>query len=303
MDTVMSNELGDFLRSRREAVRPEDVGLPAGGRRQTPGLRRSEVATLADVSVEYITRLEQGRDAHPSVQVLAALADALRLTDADRDHLHQLASISQGTELCAAGRRAAARQVRPNVQVILDTLYPAPAVVVNHLTDVLAWNDAYDRLMRPLGLLDGEMPNLIQFLFTDPRARDGYRDWAAISNEQVAYLHGQRHGDPAVEAFAASLTTEAGGVFSDIWQRRPLTSARPRVDDLTHPEVGLLRLNVESLELIDRDYQSLIVYTPADTSSAARLDQIVGRHPGALRALSSSSATVDTRSRPTARNQ
>lgn len=168
MARMMENELGDFLRSRREAVRPADVGLPAGFRRQTPGLRRAELATLAGISVEYLIRLEQGRDTRPSTQVLAALAQALRLTAADRDHLQQLATISQGTELCAHARQAAARTVRSTVHAILDRLDPAPAVVVNHLTDMLAWNDAYDRLARPFGLLDLTPPNLLSFLLTDP---------------------------------------------------------------------------------------------------------------------------------------
>lgn len=119
----MEGELGSFLRSRREAVSPAEVGLPEGPRRRTPGLRRAELATLAGVSVDYLIRLEQGRDTHPSTQVLAALAEALRLSDDDREYLWSLAVISNGgTELCCPQAKATARTVRPTVQAILDQL-------------------------------------------------------------------------------------------------------------------------------------------------------------------------------------
>jgi transcriptional regulator with XRE-family HTH domain len=131
---VISGELGDFIRSRREWVLPADVGLPTGTRRRTPGLRRAELATQTGISIDYLIRLEQGRDDHPSIQVLTAIAQALRLTDVDRDHPQQLATISQSPELCAHARRTAARSVRPATQAILDQLDPAPACVVNRLS-------------------------------------------------------------------------------------------------------------------------------------------------------------------------
>lgn len=284
---VMPNELGDFLRSRREAVLPADVGLPTGSRRQTPGLRRAELATLAGISVEYLIRLEQGRDTRPSTQVLAALAQALRLTTADRDHLQQLATISQGTELCAHARQVAARTVRPTVQAVLDRLDPAPAVVVNHLTDLLAWNDGYDRLTRPFGLLDHPASNLLQFLLTDPRARDAYPDWSTVLDEQVAYLHSHRRGDPGVDTLADTLATVGGEEFTSRWRQRPLTNGRTGVHALNHPDVGPLRLSFEALDLGDRDYQRLLVYLPADAASSTALDQLAGRRPGGLRPVTS----------------
>lgn len=286
----MLNELGEFLRSRREAVRPVDVGLPAGSRRQTPGLRRAELAILAGISVEYLIRLEQGRDTRPSVQVLAALAQALRLGPADRDHLQDLATISQGTDLCAHARQAAARAVRPTVQAVLDRLDPAPAVVVNHLTDLLAWNDAYDRLTGPLGLLDQAPPNLLHFLLTDRRAARAFPDWSAVVDDQIAYLHGHRRGDPGVDALAAALAAAAGEEFTRRWELKPLTSGRTGVHTVIHPDVGPLRLSFEGLELGDRDYQRLVVYLPADVASSTALDHLVGRHPGALRPVGRAAA-------------
>lgn len=284
---VMPNELGDFLRSRREAVRPADVGLPTGSRRQTPGLRRAELATLAGISVEYLIRLEQSRDTRPSTQVLAALAQALRLTTADRDHLQQLATISQGTELCAHARQVAARTVRHTVQAVLDRLDPTPAVVVNHLTDLLAWNDGYDRLTRPLGLLDHPAPNLLHFLLTDLRARDAYPDWSTVLDEQVAYLHGHRRGDPGVDTLADALAAVGGEEFTSRWRQRPLITGRTGVHALAHPDVGPLRLSFEALDLGDRDNQRLLVYLPADAASSTALDQLAGRRPGGLRPVTS----------------
>jgi len=118
---VSDNELGMFLRARREAMTPAEAGLPAGSRRRTPGLRRAEVATLAGVSVEYLTRLEQGRDRRPSVQVLSALAETLRLTASERTYAYQLAKAA-GTSFNCKGDAAPGRTVRPTVQALLDRL-------------------------------------------------------------------------------------------------------------------------------------------------------------------------------------
>ena len=189
MDSVIEGELGDFLRSRREQVTLADVGLPAVPRRRTPGLRRGEVAALAGISVEYLTRLEQGRDTNPSAQVLAALAQALRLDEADVAHLQQLAAIGQGTGLCARARRSPARTVRPTVRALLDHLDPTPAYVINHLSDLLAWNHAFDLVARPLGMLDADEPNLVWYAFNDDRARIAYPDWNHVILDHVSFLH------------------------------------------------------------------------------------------------------------------
>ena len=136
--------VAEFLRARREQLQPADVGLPDNGRRRTPGLRREEVATLAGVSIDYLVRLEQGRDTKPSPSVIAALADALRLDDEQRRQLYTLAMISQSAELCPAPRPLA-RAVAPTVTALLERLGPTPAFVVGPANDVLAWNDAWER--------------------------------------------------------------------------------------------------------------------------------------------------------------
>lgn len=265
-------------------MRPADVGLPAGTRRRTPGLRRSELATLSGISVEYLTRLEQGRDQRPSTQVLAALAEALHLTDADREHLRELSSISHGTELCAAARDAA-RTVRPATRAILERLDPTPACVVNHLADLLAWNAGYDHLARPLGILDDPTPNLLRFAFTHSGARDAFPDWAEMADHHVARLHQLRNGDPAAEILAAELAEAVGVEFARRWELRPLNERPSRVTAVEHPQVGILRLAEETLRLSDQAQQDLVIYLPTDAATSTGLDRLPGRQPGALRAV------------------
>jgi len=282
---VIDGELGSFLRSRREALSPAEVGLREGSRRRTPGLRRSELATLAGVSVDYLIRIEQGRDTNPSAQVLAALGEALRLSEDDLGHLRVLACISGGTELCPLAK-AAARVVRPPVQALLDQLEPGPALVLNHLGDLLAWTAGYDRLARPLGILDDGEPNLGWFIFTDDRARAAFPDWDDIADAQVASLHAEARG-PADDArtLADRLASAAGPEFTRRWGLQPVGGRRSGVMALAHPEVGALRLAFETLELPDADRQRLVVYLAADEASSVGLDRLAGRQPGGLRSV------------------
>jgi transcriptional regulator with XRE-family HTH domain len=283
---VSDNELGLFLRTRREAVTPADVGLPAGPRRRTPGLRRSELATLAGVSVEYVTRLEQGRDRRPSPPVLSALADALRLSAAERVHLHRLTKSADAGFNCMGGA-VPARDVRPTVRALLERLEPAPAVLVNRLSELLAWTEGYERLVGPLGMLDGTPPNAARFVLTDDRARAAYPDWERVADEQVASLkQGPFRADPYVAALADELTVTVGTVFTDRVERLPGLPRASGVTRVVHPEAGELRLAYETLELPADDDQRLLVHVPADAASAAALDALTGLRPGALRAVS-----------------
>ncbi|MEV0594816.1 helix-turn-helix domain-containing protein [Nonomuraea cavernae] len=280
------NELGAYLRDRREAVTPADVGLPAGARRRTPGLRRSELATLAGVSVEYLARLEQGRDRHPSAQVLGALADALRLDPDERIHLRRLTKGAAGDVLCPAGVPPA-RSVRPTVRALLDRLEPAPALLLNRLGEVLARTSGYERLAGPLGLLDGDPPSLVRFVFTDSRARALYPDWERVADELVAMLKLESsRDDPHVSHLADELTIVAGAPFADRLAAPAGPPSPTGVERLTHPEAGELRLAYETLELPVKDGQHLVVYLPADDATALALDRLTGRRPGGLRAVS-----------------
>ena len=288
---MSDGELGRLLRSLREAVRPGDVGLPEGGRRRTPGLRRAELATLAGVSVDYLVRLEQGRDTRPSAQVLSALADALRLDADDRMRLGHLSSLPHKRDLYRPPGSPAST-VRPSVRALLDGLEPTPAYVVNRVADVLAWTPAFRRLAEPLGLFDCEARiNLVRFTFGHPRAREVFPDWALVADDQVDTIRSvgcPTDHDPAVRDLVDELTLAGGAEFTDRWARHPRFRVRPGVARITHPDVGELRLDQEVLQLSDADGQHLNVLLAADDRTATALETLQGRRPGALRAVVSS---------------
>jgi transcriptional regulator with XRE-family HTH domain len=279
---VSDNELGTFLRTWREAVTPAEAGLPAGPRRRTPGLRRAELATLAGVSVEYLTRLEQGRDRNPSAQVLGALADALNLSLGDRMLLRRLTKEAGGGDpLVCAAAPPLSRAARPTVRAVLDRLEPTPALVVNWIGDVLAHTAGYERLVGPLGLLDDERPNLLRYLFTDERARSAYRDWDRVADDLVARL---RHGVPLRDPYPDELAVTAGADFTERFADLAATPRRTASQHIEHPEAGSLRLLNETLALPDEG-QHLVIHLPADDATATALDRLNGRRPGALRAV------------------
>ena len=281
---MVDNELGAFIRNRREAVAPEDVGLPRGDRRRTPGLRRSELATVAGISVDYLIRLEQGKDTHPSPSVVIALADALRLDDEDRMHLKRLGAMSMGAALCPS-HVPPAEAVRPAVAAVLAALDPAPAFVINRIGDLLAWTDTYAALATPLGVLDQDPPNLVRFTFGDRRARAVYPDWDRVALEQVANLRAGVPNDPEVDALVAELAETSGDEFTRRWDARPVERKTTGATRILHPEVGALSVEFETMQLADRDDQRLVVYLPGDEATAAAFDELSGRRPGALHAV------------------
>jgi transcriptional regulator with XRE-family HTH domain len=278
-DRRMGSPLGDFVRARRDATRPEDVGVVVGPRRRVPGLRRAELADRAGISVEYLVRIEQGSDRNPSASVLHALADALRLDAADRQRLTHLTAIADDCQTPDDdGRATEPREVvRASVLAVLDRLEPTPAVVVNRLGDVLAVTAGFDRLARPSGILDGDRPNLTRYVFTDPRARRVFPDWDRVADERAAEIWLGSSGERAVR-FSRDLAHVAGGPFTDRLVRHPPTSAAPL--RWVHPEAGELRLERETLELPAADAQQLVVHLPADAATAAALEAL--RHADAV---------------------
>lgn len=276
---MSETELGTFLRAHRESVPPAAVGLPDGNRRRTPGLRRAELATLAGVSVDYLTRLEQGRDRSPSTQVLGALAETLGLSRDERIHLYRLAKTTGGG-VCEGATRA--MTVRPTVQALLDQLEPAPALVANRPGDLLAWTAGFARLAGPIGLLAAEPPNLVRYVFTDPMAHDAHPDWDAVASERAAALRAAAAlGDLHAALLAEELTIIAGARFRDRFEGSAALPARTGVERWAHPQVGELRLAYESLELPDPDELRLVVYLASDETTAAALDRLTDQHPAA----------------------
>ncbi|MDA3624808.1 helix-turn-helix transcriptional regulator [Saccharopolyspora sp. WRP15-2] len=284
---MSDNEFGNFLRSRREAVRPADVGLPAGPRRRTPGLRRSELAMLAGISVEYLTRLEQGRDRHPSAEVLGALVGALQLSPGDREQLWLILGHNKPTALCPAAAEPPVQQIRSGVRAVLDRLEPNPALVVNRIGDVLAHTTAYQQLAGPLGVLDGDPPNLPRFVLTDSRARAAHPDWEQLADVHVNQLKlGSHEQDPHSAQLVAELSA-VGAEFTNRFRRPATPVVRHGTERWRHPEVGELRLDFEVMDLTEIDVQRLIVYVPHDEATSQALDRLNGRGPGALRAVRS----------------
>jgi transcriptional regulator with XRE-family HTH domain len=266
--------LAAFLRARRQRTSPRDVGLPVNGRRRTPGLRREEVATLAGVSVDYLVRLEQGRDAHPSGEVLVALADAMRMSEDERRHLFKLGAISTGAAMCPA-RSPLVHDVAPTISALLERLHPTPAFVLAPSADVLAWNDAWAAVVGPLGLLDDPRPNLARYVFLDPRAHDAFPAWRAAADEQVGRLRRtitRWDDDEGVVALVAEL--RQAPEFEVRWAAHPVDEKRRGAQQIAHPTAGDLDLAVEVLTLADDTEQVLVTWLPGDESTAARLDAL-----------------------------
>lgn len=280
--------LGEYLRARRDQLRPEDVGLADRGRRRAPGLRREEVAALAGVSVDYLTRLEQGRDTNPSAPVLRALADALRVDEADQRQLWHLAAIGHRGELCPAAD-AFRHEVRPEVQALLDRLDRTPAVVLDQRDDVLASTAAWQRLVEGVGLLEHDPPNLAHHHFTDPRARRLHADWSLEADRRVRRLRAASphlDDDPQLAALVEALRE-----VPDFERRWTGTTGAPSPHGgirLDHPEAGRLDLSFEVLDLAGDLGQQLVTWVPTDEGSEERLATLLdggGEGPRRLRVV------------------
>ena len=278
----MGTPLGDFVRAKRDSIQPESFGIPDRGRRRSPGLRRSDLAARAGISVEYLTRIEQGRDGNPSPAVVNAIADALSLDAAEREHLRYLTKITGGA--CPSHRRPAppSREVRPTVLATLQLLEPSPAFVTNRLGDVLAHTTGFELVMRDSGLLETREPNLTRYVFTDPRARTFFPDWDQVADEQAFDLW----LGPSLETsewFTADLAPIAGQEFTRRLNRHlppPQVPLR-----LNHPTAHELRWQRERLELPRTDAQELVVLLPADETTAQAVERLRRRPGGALRAI------------------
>jgi transcriptional regulator with XRE-family HTH domain len=263
-------ELAGFLRSRRERISPEQVGLPPASRRRTPGLRREEVATLAGVGVTWYTWLEQGRDINVSPQVLDAVARTLLLDPHERDHLFRLADTQDGSPVREC------QSVSPTVQLLLEQLEPFPACVRNARYDVLAFNTGYERVMGKLSNLPFEERNSLWLVFTSPRCRDAMLDWEEGTRRMVAEYRAamaEHVAEPAWKCLISRLT-KASPEFAELWERHEVASPENLTKRYLHPDVGLLRLNYTHLWLGQRMGTRMTTYTPADSDTDARLRKL-----------------------------
>ncbi|WP_433721753.1 helix-turn-helix domain-containing protein [Actinoplanes sp. CA-051413] len=254
---VDGNPLGEFLKARRALLLPQDVGLIPYGRRRVAGLRRDELARLAGVSTHYLMRLEQGRDRHPSPQVLDALARALRLDADTTAHLHALAQPPV---------RAERRPLDPAVQRLLDDWAGTPAYVRGPRLDVLAGN----RLAAALSPMYSAGRNLARDMFLEPGVRKLFPEWEVIAAQTVAALRaGAEPGDPELVALVAELDRDAD--FRRWWARHDVRPARDETKHFHHPVVGPLTLRRQALVVAGAEDQVIIAYQaePGSLSAAA----------------------------------
>jgi transcriptional regulator with XRE-family HTH domain len=264
--------LGEFLQARRARVRPEDVGLRDYGRRRVPGLRRQELAELAGVSVDYYVRLEQGRAAHPSPEVLDALGRALLLDDVALQHLHDLAASTRP-------RRGAPRKperVRPAVRQLLDRLDGVPAFVLDRRMNVLAWNRLAAALIADFGAIPPAQRNIVRFMFLDERARDIYPDWDRCARENVGFLRraaGQDPDDAELAALVGELSMKSEQ-FARWWGAYDVREKAHGSKRYRHPVVGELTVHYETLVLPQDPGQALVTYSTepgSESETALRL--------------------------------
>jgi transcriptional regulator with XRE-family HTH domain len=259
------NELGEFLRARRAALDPPEHA----SRRRVPGLRREELAQLAGISVDYYTRMEQGRAANASDSILDALAQALGLDGAERTHLYRLARPTRV--------ESPSEEVRPALRWLLDALHGVPAMVLGRRLDVLAWNPLAAALVTDFR----EQPNMVRYMFTDPAARELFPGWTDCARENVGYLradYGVHPDDPALLALVEEMS-EVSPLFRALWAEHPVRERGPMFKRMNHPQLGPLELAAEPLT--SNAGQVLVTYVAAPGSPSEE----------ALRLLASLSVT------------
>ncbi|MEU9469411.1 helix-turn-helix transcriptional regulator [Streptomyces avermitilis] len=258
-----STPLGEFLRARREALKPQDVGLPEHGRRRVPGLRREEVAMLAGVSSDYYMRLEQGRESSPSPQVVDAVADALHLDEEAVDHLRRLIRASHERRTPPAGQD----QVNPQLLQLLDSWPDTPAFVVGPALDILAHNALAAALHSGFQRFD----NLARMVFVDPAGRDFYQDWERAAQSCVAEIraaYGHDPESPRITEVVETLSAKSPE-FAELWARHHVKGKTRQTKNLKHAQVGDLQIQFSAFTVNESPHQQLVVYQAEPASSTA----------------------------------
>ncbi len=265
MTASARRELAEFLSSRRRQMAPGTVGLPVGGNRRTPGLRREEIALLAGVSHTWYTWLEQGRDIRPSRQVVDALARTLRMTPAEHEYVLRL------TGHGGAVPAGVAEGMPAHVQRLLDALGPSPAYAITAGWTIVGWNRAYQRLYPGVAVVPAAERNLLWLVFTDPAVRDLLGDWTTDSRRFLTQFRaevGPRLADPEVVDLVARLEA-ASPHFRAGWASHDVDRFSSSERRFEHPQVGTLLLEHHQLTPADAPGLQLVVYTAAEGGDAA----------------------------------
>jgi transcriptional regulator with XRE-family HTH domain len=282
------SEVREFLMSRRAKVAPAEAGIPAGSNRRVRGLRRSEVAMLAGVSVEYYAKLERGAIAGASASVLDAVSRALRLDDTERAHLLDLARAADGIPTSGRTRRRATRQsaARPSLHWAMDAITDGIAFVRNPRQDLLATNALGRAFYSPVIGDGGRVPNLARFQFLDPAAREFYPDWDLFAQMCVAIMRAEAGRDPhdrGLQDLVGELSTRSE-VFRRLWGAHDVRTHGTGTKRFHHPEVGELALAYEELAITAEPGLVLLVYTAEPGSASAErlrlLASLAAEEPG-----------------------
>jgi transcriptional regulator with XRE-family HTH domain len=254
-------ELGRFLRARRTQTAPEQAGLKMGaGLRRTPGLRREELATLTGISIDYYVRLERGKETRPGPSVVDALARALRLDDAEHQHLRELAA--RASRHAPEPPPPPGRTVRPHLKLLLETMRPNPAYIVGRSMDLLASNPGGLTLYAGLDDWPATQRNLARYFFLHPAARELFPDWEFQIRACIARLRALAGTAPD----APDLTTLVGELvlkspdFARLWERYDVTGRKATHKTFHHPQVGAITLAAQSMELDGTPGQRLVAY-------------------------------------------
>lgn len=254
-------ELGRFLRARRTQTAPEQVGLKVGaGLRRTPGLRREELATLTGISIDYYVRLERGKETRPSPSVVDALARALRLDDAEHQHLRELAV--RAARYAPEPPPAPSRTVRPHLKQLLETMRPNPAYIVSRSMDLLAWNTGGLALYAGLADWPATRRNLARYLVLHPAARELFPDWDIQIRACIARLRalaGTAPDAPDLTSLVGELVLKSPD-FAKLWERYDVTGRKATHKTFHHPQVGAITLAAQSMELDGTPGQRLVAY-------------------------------------------
>jgi transcriptional regulator with XRE-family HTH domain len=263
--------LSAFLRSRRERIQPEEVGFAPGGRRRTPGLRREEVAQLAGVGVTWYTWLEQGRDINVSAQVLEAISRTLRLDRLERNHLYTLAGIALGPA------RSDCSVLPGAVQKMLDQLSPYPAQVINARYDVLAFNDAYCKVIIDMAAIPLEERNLLWLTFVSDEWQCAFTDGDSIKLHMVAAYRAalaDHLGEPSWQDLTERLLASSP-LFAQLWERYDVAGPNARIKILDNERVGILQMEAVNLWVSQQSQMRMTTYTPLDEDTETKLRILV----------------------------
>jgi transcriptional regulator with XRE-family HTH domain len=273
MDTTRLSELGAFIRSRRDNLSPEDVGIirttERRGQRKTPGLRREEVATLMGISVDWYTQIEQGK-ARPSAHVLEQLADALQFTHAERMHLYNLAGLA-----CPVASHTN-EQITPALQRVLNYMHPCPAYAMGYCWDILGWNQAMEVVFGTIVQVPDADRNIVYQILTNPTVRQQFITWEINARQMIRQFridYGQHVGDPGFLKLIDRLE-QTSSLFTQWWKEQEIAAPADIRKEVQHPHLGRLRFEQTAYTTLDTSGICMVLHLPIDKATERKLQQM-----------------------------